>query len=100
MLTFNVTFQCKPGTRDELLKGIKAAGIDASARAEAGNLGYDFYLPVDSADDLFLIEKYTDDEAVKTHVTQPHTAKLTELNKQYVTAVVMEKFEGGEFMKF
>ena len=100
MLTFNVTFKCRPEMREEYLEMILTEGIDAAARAEAGNLGYDFYLPVDSADDLLLIEKYTDDEAVRTHVTQPHTAKLTELNKQYVTAVVMEKFEGGEKMQF
>ena len=100
MLTFNVTFKCRPGVREEYLKMILEEGIPAAARAEAGNLGYDFYTPVENGDDLFLIEKYTDDAAVQSHVQQPHTAKLTELNKKYVTGVVMEKFEGGEKMQF
>ena len=60
MLVFNVTFRCRPGMRDAFLNAIRAEGIAEAARAEAGNLQYDWYLPADGGDDLFLVEKYTD----------------------------------------
>ncbi len=93
MLVFNVTFKCKSGMREKFLESIRAEGIDAASRAEAGNLAYDFYLSVGNGDDLFLVEKYKDADAVMAHVKQPHVAKLVELRNEYVADVVMEKYE-------
>lgn len=93
MLVFNVTFKCKSEMREEFLEMIMTEGIDAASRAEAGNLAYDFYIPVENGDDLFLVEKYKDADAVMAHVKQPHVAKLVELRNEYVTDVVMEKYE-------
>ncbi len=93
MLVFNVTFKCKSGMREKFLESIRAEGIDAASRAEAGNLAYDFYLSVGNCDDLFLVDKYKDDGAVMAHVKQPHVAKLVELRNEYVADVVMEKYE-------
>ena len=93
MLVFNVTFKCRPGMRDEFLDQIMAAGIIPAARGEEGNLAYDYYIPVDSGDDLFLVEKYRDDAAVGEHVRQAHTARLVELKTAYVSDMVLEKYE-------
>ena len=93
MLVFNVTFKCRPGMRDVFLERIKAEGIDAASRAEAGNLRYDYFIPVDQSDDLFLVEQYRDAEAVAAHVRQAHTAKLVKLKEAYVTDLILEKYE-------
>lgn len=93
MLVFNVTFRCKPGMRDEFLRRIRAEGIDGAARAEAGNRAYDFYIPADGGDELFLVEKYADADAVAAHVRQAHTARLVELKEAYVRDLVLEKYE-------
>ena len=92
MLVFNVTFRCKPGQRDAFWNAICAEGI-AAARAEAGNLRYDWFFPADGGDTLLLIEKYRDADAVAAHVAQPHTARLVELKEMYVTDMVLEKFQ-------
>ena len=93
MPAFLVTFRCRPGMRDVFLEKIRAEGIDAAARAEAGNLQYDYFIPLDSSDDLLLIEKYRDEEAVAEHVRQAHTARLVELKEAYVTDLILEKYE-------
>ena len=93
MLVFNVTFRCKPDMRDAFLKAIVSEGIDAAARGEAGNLKYDYYLPVDNDCDLLLIEKYKDAAAVAEHVRQPHTARLVELKEAYVADMILEQYE-------
>ena len=72
---------------------ILSEGIDAAARREAGNLKYDYYLPVGSDSDLLLIEKYRDAGAVAEHVRHPHTARLVELKERYVDDMILEQFE-------
>ena len=93
MLVFLVTFRCRPGMRDAFLNAILTEGIDAAARAEPGNLRYDWYIPAGSDSDLFLVEKYKDAEAVAEHVRQTHTAKLVELKEAYVSDMVLEQYE-------
>ena len=93
MLVFNVTFKCKPGMRETFLNSILSEGIDAAARGEEGNLQYDYYLPVGSDSDLFLVEKYRDGAAVAEHVKQAHTARLVELKEKYVDDMVLEQYE-------
>ena len=96
MLVFNVIFKCRPGMRETFLEAIRAGGIIAAARAEEGNLAYDYYRSVDNDSDLLLIEKYRDAAAVAAHVRQAHTARLVELKETYVSDMVLEQYEGTE----
>ncbi len=92
MLVFLVTFRCRPEMREEFLEMIRTEGIDEAARAEEGNLQYDFFLPLDNCDDLLLIEKYRDADALGAHVRSAHVARLTELKNEYVTDLLMEQY--------
>ena len=96
MLVFNVIFRCRPGQREAFLNAIVTEGIDTAARAEDGNLAYDFYTSADHGDELLLIEKYRDADAVAAHVRQPHTARLVELKETYVSEMSLEKYDHPE----
>ena len=93
MPVFIVTFRCKPEMREEFLEMIRTEGIDEAARAEEGNLRYDFYLPLDNCDDLLLIEQYRDADALGAHVRSAHVARLTELKSEYVADLILEQYE-------
>ena len=93
MLVFHVTFKCKPEMREEFLEMIMTEGVDVGARAEEGNLQYDFFTSVDDDNVLLLIEKYVDADAVAAHVRQPHTARLVGLKERYVADMAIEKYE-------
>ena len=92
MIVLNVTYRCKPELREAFLERIRKEGIDAASRAEAGNLKYDYYIPYDASDDLLLIEKWTDEDALKAHAETPHYARLKELKPAYVTDTLVERF--------
>lgn len=92
MIVLNVTYQCKPEQRDEFLERIYAEGIDTACRAEEGNIQYAYYTPADGSDDLFLLEKWRDAEALARHGGQPHMARLKELKAQYVIDTIIEKY--------
>ena len=92
MIVLNVSYKCRPGMRDEFLKKIRREGIDAASRAEVGNLKYDYYFPADGGDELLLVEKWRDADALAEHGRQPHFAKLGALKAEYVADTVIEKF--------
>jgi quinol monooxygenase YgiN len=92
MEILNVTYKCKEGMREKFLETIKAEGLDAASRAEAGNIKYDFYLAFDDPDELFLFEKWRDEEAVKSHNAEPHFKRFGELKAEYVLETVLERY--------
>ena len=93
MIVLNVTYKCKPGMREKFLEVIKTEGIGAACRAEEGCIKYDYYLPVDGSEDLLLVEKWQDADALAAHGKQPHLARLGELKPTFVDDTVIEKFE-------
>ena len=95
MIVLNVTYRCKPGMREAFLTAIRSNGIDEASRKEAGNLKYDYYIPL-GGDDLLLIEKWRDADALRLHAETPHYAKLKELKPQHVTETVVERFETAD----
>lgn len=93
MIVLNVTYKCKPELRDEFLEMIMSEGIDVACRAEDGNIKYDYYIPTDGSDDLLLVEKWRDAEALAVHGRQPHFARIGKLKGNYVDETIIEKFE-------
>ena len=96
MIVLNVTYKCRPGMKNKFLERIITEGIDAASRAEAGNSKYDYYLPADGSDELLLVEKWKDADAIAEHGKQPHYARLKALKADYVTDTVIERFESGD----
>lgn len=93
MIVLNVTYKCKPGLRDEFLESLTAEGIGAVCRAEDGNIKYDYYIPADGNDELLLVEKWRDADALAVHGRQPHFARIGELKADYVEETAIERFE-------
>ena len=93
MIVLNVTYKCKPDMRKEFLEMIITEGIDIACRSEEGNIKYDYYIPTDGSDDLLLVEKWQDANALEQHGTQPHYSRLKELKKDFVTDTIIEKYE-------
>ena len=92
MIVLNVTYKCKPDKREEFLEMIYAEGIDVASRAEAGNIVYDYYIPTEGGDDLFLLEKWSDEAALAEHGKQPHLARLKEIKAEFVNDTIIEKY--------
>ena len=92
MIVLNVVYKCRPGLREEFLQTIKAEGIDAASRAEEGNIKYDYYLPVDCGDELLLVEKWRDADALAKHMEEPHFKRLGQIKEGFGIETVIEKF--------
>ncbi len=93
MITLNVTYKCKSGKRNAFLEAIQKEGIDKASRAEDGNIKYDYYLSVTDNDEILLVEKWKDSNAISEHGKQKHFKKLGELKADYVTDTIIERYE-------
>lgn len=93
MIVLNVTYKCKPDRREKLLEMIYTEGIALASRSEEGNIKYDYYTPVDNSDELLLVEKWRDEEALAVHGKQTHFVRLGALKKKFVLDTIIEKFE-------
>lgn len=93
MIVLNVTYKCKPDAREKFLEAIVAEGIDIASRAENGNIKYDYYTPVEGNDELLLVEKWRDADALAEHHKLPHFTRLGELKPEYVLNTIIEKYE-------
>ena len=93
MIVLNVTYKCKAGKREAFLDTIKKEGIDAASRVEDGNLKYDYYLSDADSNELLLVEKWKDAEAMTEHGQQTHFKRLGELKADYVEDTIIERYE-------
>ena len=93
MIVLNVTYKCKTGKRDAFLEAIRREGIDSASRAESGNIKYDYYMSLENNDELLLLEKWKDPEAVSEHGAMAHFKRLGELKAEYVLDTVIDKYE-------
>lgn len=87
-----VRYTVADGKRNEFYEKLKSNDIIWKSRAEAGNIRYDYYLPMDSENDICLLEMWTNIQAQLLHTKSEHFALLGELKKQYVKNVKIEKY--------
>lgn len=92
MLTWNVTYHCKPGKRDEFYKAICELGVRANSNSEAGNVKYDYFFDAQDADALLLVETWTEPALQEAHCRTETFAKLQALKGEFCESVSIDKF--------
>ena len=84
MILIRVAYHTLPGKRDAFAARIVEDGIMEATRQEAGNLAYDFSIPLDKKDVVELLEMWESQEAVEVHCTQPMFLHLRHMKQDYV----------------
>ncbi|MGI6721660.1 MAG: putative quinol monooxygenase [Anaerovoracaceae bacterium] len=88
-----VTYDCKPGRREDFISAVKAEGIDQASRNEAGNVRYDYFRADADENRLLLLETWKDEEAFKAHGASAHFKRLGEIKEKFVAETVIEKYD-------
>ncbi len=96
MLIINVRYTIKPGKREEFVKIVQKEGILTESKNEKGNVGYDYFYPVDSDEDILLVEKWNSREVWEAHRQASHIQKFQGIKENYVLKMTPELFETKE----
>ncbi len=92
MLTWNVTYHCKPGQRDAFYQAVTDLGVRENSIHEEGNIKYDYFFDAQDPDALLLVETWTAPALQEAHCQTPLFAKLQTLKSQYCDRVSIDKF--------
>ena len=83
-LTLYVRYLAKPGCRETFLRQLTTLGVIDAIRREDGCLRYDYFLSVQNADEILLVEQWETEEQQQIHLRTPHMDQLRRLKSEYV----------------
>lgn len=92
MLTWNVTYHCKPGQRDAFFQALCQLGVRNNSIHEEGNLKYDYFFDAQNTDALLLVESWISPELQQVHCETEIFAQLQALKAQFCDNVHIDKF--------
>ena len=92
MLTWNVTYHCKPGQRNAFFQVLCQLGVRNNSIHEEGNLKYDYFFDAQNTDALLLVESWTSPELQQVHCETEIFAQLQALKAQFCDNVHIDKF--------
>ena len=79
-ITVNLRYTGKNGSARKFAEEMTASGTVAAIRAEAGNLRYEYYQPLDDPETILLIDSWEDQSAIDAHHATPMMATIAGTN--------------------
>ena len=72
MLHIHVRYKVKPGMRKAFVNAFTKAEVAKKTRSEPGNLGYEFFYPINNDNEVFLLECWENEAALGPHKEAEH----------------------------
>jgi len=82
-----VTYQTKPGCREQFVRELREQGILETILAEDGCYRYEYFFSDQDENQLLLLEEWESETHQQVHIKQPHMARALELKAKYVENV-------------
>lgn len=83
MLVINIYYSGKNGAAHSFVKAMQESGLVKMIRNEPGNLGYEYFNPVDDGETVLLIDKWVDQHALDAHHQSPLMGRIAELRDRF-----------------
>ena len=94
MITVNLYYTGTNGAARRFAEEMEASGTADAIRAEAGNLRYAYFLPMDDPETVLLIDSWENQEAIDRHHASPMMATIAALREKYDLHMKVERFTG------
>lgn len=79
--------------RDSYYAALCTSGVPAASRAEDGNIMYDYFFSADRGNEMLLIEKWENDEALTHHQNTAHFKQLPSIKAPYTIESKIDRYE-------
>lgn len=93
MLHLHVLYTIKENKRDAFYKLINDLGIAQKSRDEEDNIKYDYYIPYDTENQIFLLEIWKTKEGFELHKKSEHFLELQSIKEEYIEHAKLDIFE-------
>ena len=95
-ITVNLRYTGKNGNARKFAEEMTASGTVAAIRAEAGNLRYEYYQPLDDPETILLIDNWENQEAIDVHHASPMMVTIAALREKYDLHMTVERYVSEE----
>ncbi len=92
-LTINLYYTGKNGSARDFAKEMVESGLVERIRAEAGNLRYEYFFPMDDQESVLLIDKWENQEALDFHHKSSMMEEIAKLRDKYGLKLRVERYE-------
>lgn len=91
-ITVNLYYTGQNGSARRFAEEMVSSGTAAQIRAEAGNLRYDYFFPMDDPETVLLIDSWADQKALDVHHASPMMGKIAALRDKYDLHMKVERY--------
>ena len=95
-ITVNLRYTGEHGNARKFAEEMISSGTVETIRAEAGNLRYEYYLPLDDPETVLLIDSWENQAAIDAHHASPMMATIAALREKYDLHMTAERFVSAE----
>ena len=92
-ITINIYYKGENGNAKKFAQEMISSGIVDRVRAEAGNLKYEYFLPLDDSETVLLIDSWKNEEALDIHHKSEMMRQIADLRNKYQISMKVEKFK-------
>ncbi len=91
-ITVNLYYQGKNGAARKFAEEMEASGTADAIRAEAGNLRYEYFVPLQDPETVLLIDSWKDQASIDIHHASPMMETIAWLREKYDLHMKVERF--------
>ena len=91
-ITVNIYYKGTGSAAKQFAKEMIESGTVDAIRNEAGNLRYDYFLPLDDEETVLLIDSWENQEAIDIHHASPMMNTIVELREKYNLHMMVERY--------
>ena len=97
-ITVNIYYTGVGGAARAFAAEMTASGVVADIRAEAGNLRYAYFFPMDDGETVLLIDSWADQAAIDAHHASPMMTRVAALRDKYDLSMRVERYVSDDSM--
>ena len=95
-VNINIFYKGKNGSARKFVEEMVSSGVVDQIRAEAGNLRYEYFFPMEDGETVLLIDSWENQEALDFHHQSPMMTKIMELREKYDVRMEVKRYVACE----
>ena len=98
-LVINIYYKGKNGNAKKFAQKMISSGIVDRIRAEKGNMGYDYFYPINDIETVLLVDKWENKEALDLHHKTDMMKEIAVLREKYDLHMKVEQYTSVDIDK-
>lgn len=91
-ITIHIYYRGINGNAGKFAQEMTESGVVEDIRKEAGNLRYEYFMPMNDPETVLLIDSWENQEAIDAHHDSPMMQKIIELREKYDLHMKVERY--------